>query len=435
MPSKSGNREGSGRPVAGLATTLGSAVSRPAVDPAVLFEGQDPQRPLRRGPEVERFNELAGRRDELTEAESDELYRYRIRRLETGAQRLRRTMTAGGEEGMRDALADLDRRLAELHQLEEARSATGLAAGYETDLSPREDAAATLVSLAHERPRGLVAGSDGAPSQPPGSVRVPEVAFAPRAEDVPVYVLAPSSIPSDSLDRGIQTVAGEGAHIHLVHDATDIPRDGPPPLVLNWGSTQALPDDLVALNQPASVRVASDKVASVLRLGDLAPRTVLNPEDIPLLGGDRVVAKRRHGARGTGVAVLSASGPERERAGYDLYQQLVADPREYRVSVLSGRVVSAYVKHRPEGSDPHDPRPSWRYERTSVLPRSVVATAREGAQRVGLDYAGVDVVEEGSSGRAYCLEANAAPGMSEDTVRSLYAHVQRALRGRAARGS
>ena len=106
-----------------------------------------------------------------------------------------------------------------------------------------------------------------------------------------------------------------------------------------------------------------------------------------------------------------------------------------RVSVLSGRVVSAYVKHRPEGSGPDDLSPDWRYERASVLPRSVVTAAREAAQRVGLDYAGVDVVEDRSCGRVYCLEANAAPGMSEDTVRSFYAHVQQALRGRAARAS
>src|SRR5262249_19892754 len=106
-----------------------------------------------------------------------------------------------------------------------------------------------------------------------------------------------------------------------------------------------------------------------------------------------------------------------------------------RVSVLSGRVVSAYVKNRPEGSAADDLRPNWRYERTSLLPQAIVNAASEAARRVGLDYAGVDVIEDRSSGRVYCLEANAAPGMSEDTVRSLYARLQQALRGRAARAS
>src|SRR5262249_52990072 len=136
-----------------------------------------------------------------------------------------------------------------------------------------------------------------------------------------------------------------------------------------------------------------------------------------------------------GKAVLSATASNRDHANYDLYQQFISDRSEYRISVLSDRVVSAYVKNQPEGSAPDDLRSDWRYERASVLPRAVVTAAREAAQRVGLDYAGVDVVEDRSSGRIYCLEANAAPGMSEDTVRSLYAHLQQALRGRTARAS
>jgi D-alanine-D-alanine ligase-like ATP-grasp enzyme len=47
----------------------------------------------------------------------------------------------------------------------------------------------------------------------------------------------------------------------------------------------------------------------------------------------------------------------------------------------------------------------------------------------------VDVIEDTRTGRVYCLEANAAPGMSEDTLRSLYGHIQNTLRGRLARAS
>jgi len=38
------------------------------------------------------------------------------------------------------------------------------------------------------------------------------------------------------------------------------------------------------------------------------------------------------------------------------------------------------------------------------------------------------LVEDLDTGRALCLEANAAPGMSQDTVRALYAQVQQTLR-------
>jgi hypothetical protein len=45
----------------------------------------------------------------------------------------------------------------------------------------------------------------------------------------------------------------------------------------------------------------------------------------------------------------------------------------------------------------------------------------------------VDVIEDLHTGRVYCLEANSAPGMSQDTVKSVYAQIQQALRGRLAR--
>ena len=112
-----------------------------------------------------------------------------------------------------------------------------------------------------------------------------------------------------------------------------------------------------------------------------------------------------------------------------------ADVHINRVSVLSGRVASAYLKRPSEGASPEDLRPGWSFERAEALPRAVAATAREAARRIGLDYAGVDVIEDLRTGRVYCLEANAAPGMSEDTLRSVYGHIQQTLRGRLARAS
>src|SRR2546426_456108 len=100
-----------------------------------------------------------------------------------------------------------------------------------------------------------------------------------------------------------------------------------------------------------------------------------------------------------------------------------------RVSVLSGHVVSAYRKLPVSEAEVENLRPRWRFEPLLHLPRPVAEVARRGAERIGLDYAGVDVVEDLDSGRVLCLEANAAPGMSADTLRSLYATVQQVLRG------
>jgi RimK-like ATP-grasp domain len=421
MPSKGGRRSGMALGTAGApANTLDAAAL--GIDPARLA------RPLRLGPglEVERLRELA-RQDELSPAESDELYEYRLRRLAARQRALPRVVAEGNEQHLRELIDGYSRRLRELRAFEEQRRQTGLPAGYAVDPAPLQEARRRLADVAGARPRGLLAGAGSSTSAAGGAVRLPEAAFAPTAEDAPLYLLAPPSLPSEALSRSIDAVAGQGGQVRLVHDAVEIPRDRPA-LVLNWGGAGELPADLVVLNRPEAVRVSSDQVESLRRLGDLAPRTVLNPQDLHLLGSERVVAKRRRGTRGSGKRVLSTSSSAEDLAGFDLYQELVADRLEYRVSVLSGQIVSAYRKRTPEGTSPANLRPAWAFERVHQLPHAVAESARRAAERLGLDYSGVDVVEDLGSGRVMCLEANAAPGMSEETVRSLYAMVQQVVR-------
>ncbi|MHB8613330.1 MAG: ATP-grasp domain-containing protein [Candidatus Dormibacteraceae bacterium] len=436
MPSKGGRGTTTTNPTVGPAVVAGPAVVRTREEwDTAGFTVAEIGRPLRRGIDVERLNDLAAREDGLLPEEAEELYGYRLRRVQSRLRQLARARTRGDEEGIRAALDDLDGRLAELHRLEEERQRAGLAIGYELELDQRQAAIDQLLELARRRPPGLVAGSDVAPAQPTGDVRLPAIAFHARPTDVPVYILAPRSLPSDALAANVEAVARQGAQLHIVHDSADIPHSSEsPPLVLNWGAHESLPGDLVALNRPEAVRIASDQVESVRRLGELAPRTVLRPDDMHLLGSDRVVAKQRQGARGSGKAVISADAAWSERCRYDLFQELVPRHREYRLSLLNGRVVSAYLKRAPDGTPTDNLRPDWSFERAEVLPRAVVAAAREGARRIGLDYSGVDVIED-PSGRVYCIEANAAPGMSEQTLRSLYAHLQQTLRRRLERAS
>ena len=86
-----------------------------------------------------------------------------------------------------------------------------------------------------------------------------------------------------------------------------------------------------------------------------------------------------------------------------------------RWSVLNGRVVSAYAKQPPVGANAEDLQLEWTNELVTTPPAAVAATAREGARRIGLDYAGV--------------------GMSEQTHRSPYAHLQQTLHRRLRRAS
>ena len=434
MPSKGGSRE----PAVGtgVAAMAGAVVAAPTPPPTAFeFSAAELEVALRRGSEVERFNELSRRQEELTAAELDELYRYRLRRLQARLRRLDRVRNSDDEDAIREALDDLDRRFQEVQRLEQIRQAAGLGL-LEVDLSSRTAAVDHLLELSRRRPPGLIAGSENSPTQPAGSTRLREVAFRPTAEDVPLYILAPASIPSEAVARNVESVAGEGAQIHLVHEASEIPRNGERlPLVLNWGGSEQLPGDLVALNRPEAVRISSDQVESLRRLGELAPRTVARPDDTGLLGTELAVAKRRHGARGSGKAVIRSDASWSERVQYDLFQEFIPERREYRVSVLSGRVVSAYLKRPPEGTSAEELRPQWSFEQAQVLPQAVVATAREAARRIGLDYGGIDVIEDLRTGRVLCLEANAAPGMSAETLRNLYAQIQQTVRGRTARAS
>ncbi len=438
MPSKGGGR--AGPEAVPLAEALAAAIqseSRSAATPAAEvapFDAEGAGSPLRVGPEVDRFNELVAQQDSLTPEESDELYRFRIRRLNTTGRVLERS-SYQSEEELREALDRYHRRLQALRDFEEVRSRAGLSAGHDVDPGVERRASDRLLELAERRPRGLIAGTGEAPAAEGGAIRLVPAEFAPGSGDVPLYILAPGSQPSDALARSVAEAASAGARLRLVGDPSEIPRDDGVPLVLNWGWREPLPPDLVSLNRPEAVGIASDQVESLRRLAELAPRTVLHPDDLGLLGTERVVAKRRRGSHGSGKAIISASGPAADRAGFDLYQEQIGRHREWRVTMLSGKVLSAHLKEPSSGSDPESLRPDWTFRRADVLPRSVVALAKDAARRIGLDCAGVDVVEDLDRHRVLCLEANSAPGMSADTVRSLYANVQRSLRGRRRRAA
>src|SRR5260370_9896092 len=118
---------------------------------------------------------------------------------------------------------DLDGRLTELRRLEEERQRSGLAIGYELELDQQQTAIDQLLELARRRPPGLVAGSDVAPAQPTGDVQLPPIAFQAAPNDVPVYILAPRSLPSDALVRNVEAVAHPAANLHVAYDPSPHP--------------------------------------------------------------------------------------------------------------------------------------------------------------------------------------------------------------------
>src|SRR6202011_389220 len=165
LPSKRGGTR-AGRGVAPLAATLVTPTAVREQPPAPPYEpvapGSEPvvgamhvgpadflagdlTQTLRRGAEVQRFAELAARQEALTPDESDELYRYRLRRLLTRIRQLERAGAGSDETALSEALGDLQARLEELHAFERIRRQAGLFADYEVDLSAEERAKARLL--------------------------------------------------------------------------------------------------------------------------------------------------------------------------------------------------------------------------------------------------------------------------------------------------
>lgn len=250
MPSKGGSRTaGDAQPLTEvLAAVIRSAGANPgsggaaaAAAPLPPLPDAELTRPLRQGVEVARFNELAARDPATLRAEeSAELLRYRLRRALSSGRALDRMAHSWNENEIRDNLDRYRRRLNRLRELEETRGRPDQEP-VAVDPGVEERALARLSTLAARGPNGLIAGEGAQPQAQPGFERIPALAFNPSAADVPLYILAPNSLPSDALAANVEALRQAGARVHLVHDAAEIPHGELPSLLLNWGSTQPIP--------------------------------------------------------------------------------------------------------------------------------------------------------------------------------------------------
>jgi ribosomal protein S6--L-glutamate ligase len=152
------------------------------------------------------------------------------------------------------------------------------------------------------------------------------------------------------------------------------------------------------------------------------PPTVLNRSSrglkaaLQAVGGTPVVLKLIQGTQGVGVMLLQT--PIAVKSVLDtiwglekdvILQQFIAEGagRDYRAFVVGGQVVAAMMRTAPEGefrSNIHRGGEG----RLVRLPRSYKRAAIESARILGLDIAGVDLME-GPKG-PLILEVNSSPG-------------------------
>ena len=176
------------------------------------------------------------------------------------------------------------------------------------------------------------------------------------------------------------------------------------------------------LNSPEATAIAAHKMATaslLSREGLPVPKTLLALSGATLNAhrtefGPEAVYKTAIGTHGGGAwkvdtgDVLTAKVGKRRA----FLQELVGDrspPRDLRVYVVDDRIVGAMYRYAVESD--------WRTnvhlggeveDATDALPPRAVEIAREATAVVGLDYAGVDLIED--DGDWYVLEVNPTAG-------------------------
>ena len=189
------------------------------------------------------------------------------------------------------------------------------------------------------------------------------------------------------------------------------------------GIAQTLSSLKPMLNQPESTSRAAHKTATVAALaqeGLPLPNTALalGGEQLNRIRrefGDEVVYKTAIGTHGGGAwkvsteEALSATVGKRRAFLQQLVSRGYGRPRDLRVYVVDGEVVGAMFRYAAEGD--------WRTnvarggaveDATETLSDEVRNIARRATDVVGLDYAGVDLIE-GTDGW-YVLEVNPTAG-------------------------
>lgn len=274
---------------------------------------------------------------------------------------------------------------------------------------------APQAQLPPRRTLPVVAPQSVAVDNPGGSVAVPDLALHPTRHDTTIAFYIPRGVNAEPTRPNLESVAAHGAKLVVIDDPRRAPQDS---IFVNWGGYEGIPDD--ALNTGDAVTRCRNKVQNVQALGDLAPMTVLDPTLVGTLPGNRIVAKRRYGQQGSGKAVISKDSSARTLGQYEIFQEFIPHRREYRVSVLNGdRIVTAMLK-KPQSNDPEALAGGFRFDRLQSISQTVADVALAAAQRTGLGYTGVDVVEDLDTGRVLCFETNSAPGMAPSTIRNLY---------------
>lgn len=209
-------------------------------------------------------------------------------------------------------------------------------------------------------------------------------------------------------------------------------------VIINWGCGSAFTDGggnviTPTYNQPASVRVASNKrstfeLLSQQRVPGLPRFTTVAAEAAEWRVGRRgnapavVVRRILNGHSGHGIEIVSPGGDLPTDA--PLYVEYIKKTREARLHIFNGRLIAWQEKRRRR--EVPDADVNWQvrnHDNGFIFARDNVVTDQRAVDiavaalaALGLDFGAVDLIFNEQGNAWYFLEVNTAPGLEGQTI-------------------
>lgn len=213
-------------------------------------------------------------------------------------------------------------------------------------------------------------------------------------------------------------------------------RGRPEKTVINWGSSQPLPEEVSRssiINSPRCVALATNKLTffqtcQAANAGPRIPEWTTNRDVVRqwLQNGSKAVARTvLNGHSGAGIVILEGAAIDIPNA--PLYTKYVPKKEEWRIHILRVGNELSIIDQQRKIRDPNNPGiPNWNvrsHDNGFIFAREVdppspdvLVQALLALDATGLDFGAVDVLWNQQQGAAFVLEINTAPGLTGQTV-------------------